>query len=79
MVLKPIRMAISIPAESKPRMVTATRISISVTPARGDSRFIAGLNAAGIEIDRRQLADLAVNDAAAFGAIVAQAQAALAK
>ncbi len=43
------------------------------------SRFIAGLNAAGIEIDRRQLADLAVNDAAAFGAIVAQAQAALAK
>jgi large subunit ribosomal protein L20 len=43
------------------------------------SRLIAGLNAAGIEVDRRQLADLAVNDAATFGAIVAQAQAALAK
>jgi large subunit ribosomal protein L20 len=43
------------------------------------SRFIAGLNAAGIEVDRRMLADLAVNDAAAFSAIVAQASAALSK
>jgi large subunit ribosomal protein L20 len=43
------------------------------------SRFIAGLNAAGIEVDRRMLADLAVNDANAFGAIVAQAGAALTK
>ena len=33
------------------------------------SKFIAGLNAAGIEIDRKMLADLAVNDIAAFGAI----------
>ena len=43
------------------------------------SRFISGLNAAGIEVDRRMLADLAVNDNAAFGAIVAQANAALTK
>ena len=43
------------------------------------SRFIAGLNAAGIEVDRRMLADLAVNDAAAFAALVAQASAALVK
>jgi large subunit ribosomal protein L20 len=43
------------------------------------SRFIAGLNAAGIEVDRRMLADLAVNDNAAFAAIVAQAGAALTK
>ena len=43
------------------------------------SRFIAGLNAAGIEVDRRILADLAVNDNAAFAAIVAQAGAALTK
>ena len=43
------------------------------------SRFIAGLNAAGIEVDRRMLADLAVNDAAAFAAVVSQASAALAK
>ena len=43
------------------------------------SRFIAGLNVAGIEVDRRMLADLAVNDPAAFAAIVAQASSALAK
>ena len=41
------------------------------------SRFIAGLNAAGIEVDRKILADLAVQDAAAFSALVAQAKAAL--
>lgn len=41
------------------------------------SRFIAGLNAAGIEVDRRMLAELAVNDEAAFSSLVAQANAAL--
>ncbi len=41
------------------------------------SRFIAGLNAAGIEVDRKILADLAVTDPTAFTAIVAQAKAAL--
>ena len=41
------------------------------------SRFIAGLNAAGIEVDRKILADLAVTDAAAFAALVEQAKAAL--
>lgn len=43
------------------------------------SRFIEGLNAAGIEADRKILADLAVRDAAAFSAIIAQAKAALDK
>ena len=43
------------------------------------SRFIAGLSAAGIEVDRRMLADLAVTDAAAFGALVEQATTALAQ
>jgi large subunit ribosomal protein L20 len=37
------------------------------------SRFINGLKAAGIEVDRKNLADLAVNDAAAFAALVALA------
>ena len=41
------------------------------------SRFIAGLNAAGIEVDRKILADLAVTDPAAFGTLVAAAKAAL--
>ena len=40
------------------------------------SRFIAGLKAAGVEVDRKVLADLAVNDAAAFTALVALAKAA---
>ena len=41
------------------------------------NRFIQGLPLAGIELDRRALAELAVNDPAAFSAIVAQAKAAL--
>lgn len=41
-------------------------------------RFIDGLNKAGIEIDRKVLADLAVKDAAAFKALVDQASAAVA-
>ena len=41
------------------------------------SRFIAGLHAAGIEVDRKVLADLAVSDPAAFSALVVAAQGAL--
>lgn len=40
------------------------------------SRMIDGLAKAGIEVDRKVLADLAVHDAEAFGAIAAQAKAA---
>ncbi|MGB3147404.1 MAG: 50S ribosomal protein L20 [Paracoccaceae bacterium] len=42
------------------------------------SRFINGLTLSGIEVDRKVLADLAVNEPAAFGAIVEKAKAALA-
>jgi large subunit ribosomal protein L20 len=41
------------------------------------SRIINGLNKAGIEIDRKVLADLAVHDVEAFGAIAQQAKTAL--
>jgi len=41
------------------------------------SRFINGLAKAGIEVDRKVLADLAVHEPDAFGAIVEQARAAL--
>ena len=41
------------------------------------SRFIAGLNAAGIEVDRKVLADIAVTDPATFTALVEQARSAL--
>ena len=41
------------------------------------SRFIDGLNRAGIEIDRKVLSELAIHEPAAFKAIVEQAKAAL--
>jgi large subunit ribosomal protein L20 len=41
------------------------------------SKFIDGLNKAGIEVDRKMLADLAVVDAAAFASLVATAKAAV--
>src|SRR6201992_2949858 len=41
------------------------------------SRMIDGLNRAGIEIDRKMLADLAVHDTDAFSAIANQAKTAL--
>ena len=41
------------------------------------NRFIQGLKMAGVEVDRRMLAELAVNDAAAFSVLVEAARAAL--
>jgi large subunit ribosomal protein L20 len=43
------------------------------------NRFIQGLSLAGIEVDRRILADLAINDPKAFASLVASAKAALPK
>ncbi len=42
------------------------------------SRLIDGLKKAGVEVDRKVLADLAVNDAAAFAKLVETAKAAIA-
>jgi large subunit ribosomal protein L20 len=39
------------------------------------SRFMAGIKKAAIEIDRKMLADMAVNDPAAFGSIVEKVKA----
>ena len=41
------------------------------------NRFIQGLKAAGVEVDRKILADLAVNDAPAFAVLVETAKSAL--
>jgi large subunit ribosomal protein L20 len=41
------------------------------------SRFMEGLKAAGIELDRKVLSDLAIHDEAAFAALVGKASAAL--
>ncbi|MEY3657829.1 MAG: ribosomal subunit protein [Pseudomonadota bacterium] len=42
-------------------------------------QFMHGLKLAGVELDRKVLADLAMNEAGAFSAIIAQAKAALPK
>ena len=41
------------------------------------SRLMNGLSKAGVEVDRKVLADIAVNDITAFGAIVEQARSGL--
>lgn len=41
------------------------------------SRFIAGLKAAGIEVDRKNLAEVAIEDPAAFAALVEVAKTAM--
>lgn len=42
------------------------------------SRFMDGLNKASIDVDRKMLADIAVNDIDAFGVLAEKAKAALA-
>src|SRR6056297_4276137 len=63
------------------RALWIQRINAAVRAHDGDltySRFIDGLSKAGIEVDRKVLADLAVHEPDAFGAIVDKAKAALA-
>ncbi|HWB65678.1 MAG TPA: 50S ribosomal protein L20 [Mycobacteriales bacterium] len=43
------------------------------------NRFIQGIKAAGVEVDRKHLADLAVNDEATFASLVELARASLPK
>lgn len=60
------------------RALWIQRINAAVRPAGLTySRLIDGLNKAGIDIDRKILADLAVNEPEAFNAIVEQARQAL--
>lgn len=62
------------------RKLWILRINIA-TRAHGltYSRFIEGLGAAGIEMDRKVMADMAVKDEAGFAALVQAAKAALDK
>lgn len=43
------------------------------------SRFMSGMKKAGVELNRKVLADMAATDAPAFGALVSRAKAALEK
>jgi large subunit ribosomal protein L20 len=55
------------------RALWIARINAGVRPhGLSYSRFMSGLKAAGMEIDRKVLADLAVHDAEAFATLVEQ-------
>ncbi len=61
------------------RRLWIARINAAVRPqGLSYSRFINGLKAAGVEVDRKILADLAVHDPGAFSQLVQQAKDALA-
>ena len=60
------------------RRLWITRISAAVaTYGLNYSKFMNGVKKAGIELNRKSLSELAINDAAAFAAIVEKAKAAL--
>jgi large subunit ribosomal protein L20 len=61
------------------RRLWIARINAAVRPHElSYSRFVSGLKAAGVDVDRKILADLAVRDPAAFAQLVETAKAALA-
>jgi large subunit ribosomal protein L20 len=60
------------------RALWIQRLNAAVRPfGLNYSRFIAGLDKAGIVVDRKVLSDLAIREPAAFQAIVEKAKAAL--
>jgi large subunit ribosomal protein L20 len=63
------------------RSLWIQRINAAVRLHDGEltySRFIDGLTKSGVEVDRKVMADLAVREPEAFGALVKQARSALA-
>jgi len=57
------------------RRLWIVRINAAVRPhGLSYSRFVNGLKAAGVEVDRKILAELAVKDPKAFGALAALAK-----
>ena len=60
------------------RQLWIARISAAVAPMGINySRFMNGLKKAGIEMNRKTLSEMAINDAAAFAALVETAKKAL--
>jgi len=61
------------------RRLWITRINAAVRAhGMSYSQFISGLRKAGVDLDRKVMADLAVRDEAAFGSLAQTAKAALA-
>ena len=60
------------------RRLWISRLSAAVAPyGLNYSKFMNGVKKAGIELNRKSLSELAVNDTAAFAAVVEAAKAAL--
>lgn len=60
------------------RQLWIVRINAACRPLEiSYSRFMSGLKAANIELDRKAISELAINDAVAFGKLVESAQKAL--
>ena len=60
------------------RALWIQRISAALMPTElSYSRFIHGLSLAGVQLDRKQLSELAIHQPDAFSALVTQAKAAL--
>ena len=60
------------------RTMWIARLSAAVAPyGLNYSKFMNGVKKAGIEMNRKSLSELAINDTAAFAAIVEKAKAAL--
>ena len=60
------------------RSLWITRLSAAVAPSGLNySTFMNGVKKAGIELNRKSLSEMAIQDAAAFSAIVEKAKAAL--
>jgi large subunit ribosomal protein L20 len=61
------------------RALWITRINAALMPHDlSYSRFIHGLKTAGVDLNRKQLSEMAIQDPAAFEAVVATAREALA-
>ena len=60
------------------RRLWISRLSAAVAPyGLNYSKFMNGLKKAGIELNRKSLSEMAINDTAAFAAVVEAAKAAL--
>ena len=60
------------------RTMWIARLSAAVAPyGLNYSKFMNGIHKAGIELNRKSLSEMAINDAAAFAAIVEKAKASL--
>ena len=72
-----MRLGTAEPAKVNSRRLWIQRINAGARQnGTSYSKLVNGLNAAGIQVDRKILADMAVNDPEAFSAVVERAESA---